>query len=223
MNRFVVGISPAYAKRLGRLSDIQDACVILIVLFSIAPLAVLYFSGGRPTDMFYNTLTLSPFAVFVFGVIYFGMKNEFDEKLTKIINDISAVVVKFGTKACIFELIGSWWKTVEERIKQVYEGSVPEERVSQFINAWVKVSEEIRQEYLDSPEMMGLQLDLAWKELMKAHKIPLVFYLHKSENVEGGAFFIISFRRPDYSETAFLNAIRQTAKLYGTTEVKGEA
>jgi len=214
MRKVVIDISPAYEKNLRHLSFIQDICVIAMAFFSLMPLFVLH-SLGYPTELFYYVLILTPFVVVAIAFIYMFAKFEFEKRKNILADEYSALLTKFGTDALILQLVTSWWEGIKERIKQVYP-EVPEARVSEFISDWLNVATKIRQRFSDRPEMMQLHLNLAWKRLLEAHQIPLVFNIHKAENLTGGAFFILSFRRPDSDEKAFLEALRQSIKIYAT-------
>jgi len=215
LKKVVVDISPRHRKMLNRLDFYRDACVIFIV----ALVFLLVFS--YPTPVFYNFVMLF-FVLVVFAfVLYAIFVCQFARQLNVLLDEYSALLTKFGTDAQILQLIKFWWKDVIERIKQVYP-EIPEVKVSQFISDWIDVSSKIRQHYLESPVMMELQLDLAWRQLMEAHQIPLVFNVHKAENIAGGAFFILSFHRPDANQQAFLEALRQSLRIYATAEPRQE-
>jgi len=220
LRKIVVDISPVYEKELKRWDLIQDICVITMAFFSLAPLFALRIFE-YPTTLFYYALILSPFCVVAVAFVYMFARFEFAKRKNILVDEYSALLTKFGTEALIFELMASWWEGIKERIKQVYP-EVPETNVSKFISDWLDVATKIRQRFSDRPETMRLHLDIAWKRLMEAHQIPLIFNIHKSENIGGGAFFILSFRRPDSDERAFLEALRQSIRIYATSEPRAE-
>jgi hypothetical protein len=219
LRKFVLELSSDYSKRFEHLSFLQDLCVVFIIFCFVIPYFIFYLKFSY--DVYCLVTLFCGLVVLVCSIAYKKLKVEFNYKLNKLFSDVSALLTKFGTDACVFELISSWWKGLKERIRQVYP-EVPEFRVMNFINEWIDSYQQIRQQTFDNPEMRELQLNLAWETLMKKHGIPLVFSVHKAENIAGGAFFIVSFRRPDADERAFLEAIKQTAKLYATTEAKSE-